>query len=47
MQPKVDETPISKVSPPSCCFFRCELLCISLNEKRANYQNPLIKNLYI
>ena len=48
MQPKVDETPISKVSPPPwCCFFRCELLCISLNEKRANYQNPLIKNLYI
>jgi len=33
MQPKVNETPVSKVSLPSCCFFLCQLLCISLNEK--------------
>ena len=53
MQPKVDETPLSKVSPPSCCSFRCELLCISLNEERAKpskyiwiYKTP-IQNLYI
>lgn len=32
MQPKVDETPVSKVSYHHAVFF-CQLLCISLNEK--------------